>query len=363
MVALLEHVGPLVELLVALEEATLERRSSLRRARASSSASRWRRSFSSFASRISSFWRARASASIRRASAWAAFIDCGCPEPRASMPTTAPPMAAITATANENQWFHLLVLPSGRTRPEDVRRNGSGGNAGDGYAVPSGRRTAGSRPSRVLRCGAARAAQLLSTGSLRPPAPGVKRCGGEPTMKKRRRSRDAASLARRISGRGLPLPCDPLACARASRAALAASRASPLPAGLLGSRVGVASLVVLVGRLADGAAVVAVLAADGVRPRDLGDDLAVSVRGGLTRPVLHLRSVLSSARPRRRAASHWLPLFLGGLRGLPRSRPSASSGVSSAFSSGRLIGAVIRGPRRRSPARWRLARSVATLLT
>ena len=35
-----------------------------------------RRSFSSFASRMSSFWRARASASMRRASACAAFIAC-----------------------------------------------------------------------------------------------------------------------------------------------------------------------------------------------------------------------------------------------------------------------------------------------
>ena len=87
--------------------------SSLRRARASSSASRWRRSFSSFASRISSFWRARASASIRRASAWAAFIDCEAQLPRASMPSTAPPTAAITATAMRTSGS-ISVLPSGR---------------------------------------------------------------------------------------------------------------------------------------------------------------------------------------------------------------------------------------------------------
>ena len=73
--------------------------SSLRRARASSSASRCMRSFSSFASRISSFWRARASASIRRASACAAFIDCEANIPRRTMPSTTPPIAAAIATA------------------------------------------------------------------------------------------------------------------------------------------------------------------------------------------------------------------------------------------------------------------------
>jgi hypothetical protein len=59
--------------------------SSFRRARASSSASRPRRSFSSFASRMSSFWRVRASASMRRASACAAFMpwDAHIVRPRA----------------------------------------------------------------------------------------------------------------------------------------------------------------------------------------------------------------------------------------------------------------------------------------
>ena len=73
--------------------------SSARRARASSSASRCMRSFSSFASRISSFWRARASASIRRASEVAAFIVCEAQRLRTRKPTTTPPTAATTATA------------------------------------------------------------------------------------------------------------------------------------------------------------------------------------------------------------------------------------------------------------------------
>ena len=99
-IALLEHVGPLVELLVALEEPALERGELVPlRARASSSASRCILSFSSLASRISSFWRARASASIRRASDWAAFIEFDANMPRATMPSTAPPTAATIATA------------------------------------------------------------------------------------------------------------------------------------------------------------------------------------------------------------------------------------------------------------------------
>ncbi len=77
--------------------------SSARRARASSSASRCIRSFSSLASRISSFWRARASASMRRASAVAAFIDCDAQRLRKSTPTAMPPTAASTATARRGR--------------------------------------------------------------------------------------------------------------------------------------------------------------------------------------------------------------------------------------------------------------------
>ena len=72
--------------------------SSARRARASSSASRCILSFSSFASRISSFWRARASASMRRASEVAAFIVWDAQRLRRKNPATAPPTAATTAT-------------------------------------------------------------------------------------------------------------------------------------------------------------------------------------------------------------------------------------------------------------------------
>ncbi len=57
---LLEHVGALVELLVAGEQAALEVLELRPRWRASSSASRCRRSFSSFASRIRSFCWVRA---------------------------------------------------------------------------------------------------------------------------------------------------------------------------------------------------------------------------------------------------------------------------------------------------------------
>ena len=99
-IALLEHVAALVELFVALEEAAFEAGElgpawpgPRPRPRAAS------RSFSSLASRMSSFWRARASASMRRASAWAAFIVCDAHRLRASTPSTAPPAAATRATA------------------------------------------------------------------------------------------------------------------------------------------------------------------------------------------------------------------------------------------------------------------------
>ena len=98
-VALLEHLRALVELLVALTSRRSCAVSSLRRARASSSASRPSRSFSSLASRMSSFWRARASASMRRASALAAFMPWDAHMLRASAPSTAPPTAATRATA------------------------------------------------------------------------------------------------------------------------------------------------------------------------------------------------------------------------------------------------------------------------
>ena len=90
--------------------------SSLRLARASSSASRCMRSFSSFASRMSSFWRARASASMRRASDWAAFIVCEAHRLRTKTPTTAPPTAATRATATTTRCVHFVFLPSGRLR-------------------------------------------------------------------------------------------------------------------------------------------------------------------------------------------------------------------------------------------------------
>ncbi len=108
-VALLEHVAALVELLVALEEpASRAPESSLRRARASSSASRCIRSFSSLASRISSFWRARASASIRRASACAAFIVWDAHRLRTSAPSTAPPSGGHEGHRHERrQCVHL----------------------------------------------------------------------------------------------------------------------------------------------------------------------------------------------------------------------------------------------------------------
>ncbi len=93
--------------------------SSPRFARASSSASACIRSFSSFASRISSFWRARASASIRRASAWAVFIVWDAQMLRASTPRTAPIAAATRATATTSGVSIFSVLPSGRfVRPE-----------------------------------------------------------------------------------------------------------------------------------------------------------------------------------------------------------------------------------------------------
>ena len=96
--------------------------SSLRRARASSSASRCIRSFSSFASRISSFWRARASASIRRASDWAAFIDWEAHMPRATMPTTTPPTAAATAIAATTGVSIFTSSDRSRVRPIALRQ-------------------------------------------------------------------------------------------------------------------------------------------------------------------------------------------------------------------------------------------------
>ena len=72
---LLEHVGALVELLVALRAGGARGSGARSRlARASSSASRCRRSFSSFASRIMSFCWVRASATIRAALSWAALM-------------------------------------------------------------------------------------------------------------------------------------------------------------------------------------------------------------------------------------------------------------------------------------------------
>ena len=123
-VALLEHVRALVELLVALRGGGARGwPSSARRARASSSASRCRRSFSSLASRISSFWRARASASIRRASAVAAFIVWDAQRLRSSMPTTAPPTAATTATARMSRGSIIRSSHPADCGP-DVRESG-----------------------------------------------------------------------------------------------------------------------------------------------------------------------------------------------------------------------------------------------
>ena len=115
-IALLEHVGALVELVVAGEETRSRVDSSARRARASSSASRCIFSFSSLASRINSFWRARASASMRRASDVAAFIVWDAQRLRRKKPATAPPTAATTATARMSRGSIIRFLPSDRSR-------------------------------------------------------------------------------------------------------------------------------------------------------------------------------------------------------------------------------------------------------
>ena len=94
---LLEHVRALVELLVAREEAALEVLELARAWRASSSASRCWRSFSSFASRIMSFCWVRASATIRAALSWAALMVWLATTPRTTNPTATPMTAATSA--------------------------------------------------------------------------------------------------------------------------------------------------------------------------------------------------------------------------------------------------------------------------
>ena len=129
---LLEHVGALVELLVARRAGGARGSGARSRfARASSSASRCRRSFSSFASRIRSFCWVRASATIRAALSWAALMVWLATTPRATNPTATPTTAATTAATTTIE-FHLQFLPSGGDcAPEALAKSGSG------YAAPA----------------------------------------------------------------------------------------------------------------------------------------------------------------------------------------------------------------------------------
>ncbi len=125
-VALLEHVGALVELLVAGEEPALERRRARRACwRASSSASRCRRSFSSLASRISSFCCVRASATIRPAFSWRGLHRLAGPAaPGEESEARPPPMAARRATATTTGLSMMCSrLPSGRGAAVGLSRN------------------------------------------------------------------------------------------------------------------------------------------------------------------------------------------------------------------------------------------------
>ena len=139
-VALLEHVGALVELLVALERGGAPRpASSLRRARASSSASRCMRSFSSFASRISSFWRARASASIRRASACAAFIVWDAQRLRDEDAEYGSAGGGHEGHHHDDRCSIFVFLPSGPSCAAGRSRVRWHGRDEDGEATPLGR--------------------------------------------------------------------------------------------------------------------------------------------------------------------------------------------------------------------------------
>ena len=154
-VALLEHVGALVELLVALRGGGVSRpASSARRARASSSASRCMRSFSSLASRIRSFWRARASASMRRASDVAAFIVCDAHRLRTKNADDGSADGGHDGHRQDEQGIHILFLPSGPHCGPDVRDavGGSADRVGR-RAGPLGepRRAAGAVRSTMLR--------------------------------------------------------------------------------------------------------------------------------------------------------------------------------------------------------------------
>ena len=72
------------------------------------------RSFSSLASRISSFWRARASASIRRASEVAAFIVCEAEHAAQEHAEDDTADGGHDGHRQDDHGIHILFLPSGR---------------------------------------------------------------------------------------------------------------------------------------------------------------------------------------------------------------------------------------------------------
>ena len=65
---------------------------------------------------------------MRRASEWAAFIDCEAHTPRTTTPSTAPPRAATMVTAMTTG-SSIFVLPSGREATGgSVRQDGTVGS-------------------------------------------------------------------------------------------------------------------------------------------------------------------------------------------------------------------------------------------
>ena len=164
-VALLEHVRALVELLVALEEAALERWRARRAWRAPRPRPRAaRRSFSSLASRISSFWRARASASMRRGLRPGGLHapgmrDIACARGRRAAARRRRPRDATARTTVSPSVF----LPSGRiVRPDasshrDRHDRGSDGRVRRHRAEAVPRRGSSDRRSGPPRCGRDRA--------------------------------------------------------------------------------------------------------------------------------------------------------------------------------------------------------------
>src|SRR5262245_249946 len=91
------------------------------------------------------------------------------------MPTTAPPIAAITATAMRTNGSILSSRPIGARSEDVLPRNGSGGSAWTGTRCRLGDAPPGSRPGRVLRMALLGQRNVCLRLAYGRPAAGVKR--------------------------------------------------------------------------------------------------------------------------------------------------------------------------------------------